>query len=96
MNVYISHEEEKVLTQDPIKIGTPFTPVNHLSLSTPNESSPRQFIRYQSSESEGSNIVLDEFGYDSNRNAPPMSITDDSFHIELKAGVRSFVEKNFQ
>ena len=62
------------------------TPVDYLPLSTPKESSSRQFIRYQNGDSDGSNEVLDELRYDSDRNVPPMPTNDCTFHIDSRAG----------
>ena len=48
-----------------------------------------KYIWHQNTNSDDSNKVLDELGYDSDRNEPPMPTNDDTFHIEPRAGFKT-------
>ena len=87
----IPHEEEKVSTPGPVEIGSPLTPIDHLPLSTPKEPSTRRYIGHQNDDT---NEVIDDLGYDSDGNSPPLSTVEDLFHVEPEAGSGNRVVAN--
>ena len=83
------HEEEKISTPGAVAVGSPLTPVDHLPLSTPNEPTARRYLFHQNDDGDDSNDVIEELGYDSDGNEPPVSTVDDSFHVEPEAGLET-------
>ena len=93
-DICIPREEENVSTLGPIEIGSPLTPIAHLPLSTPKESTSRKYIGHQNDDGDDTNKVIDDLGSDSDSNSPPLLTIEDLFHVESKAGLETSVDTN--
>ena len=70
------------------------TLIDHLLLSTHKEPVSRRYIGHQNDDSDDTNKVIDEFGYNSYGNSAPLSTIEDLFHKEPEAGLETSVDAN--
>ena len=68
--------------------------IDHLLLSTHKEPVSRRYIGHQNDDSDDTNKVIDEFGYNSYGNSAPLSTIEDLFHKEPEAGLETSVDAN--